>query len=320
MAWLALDRALRIAAHHRTSAGRTRRWTRRAGGAARATSNERGFDEAQRHLHPQLRLVRHSTPPCWSCRSWSSTRPSSRRVRGTIDAVTRELDAGAPLLYRYPPGGDGLPGIEGAFLPCSFWLVQALARSGRAPKRTRCSRPAGTGRAHWAVRRGDGPRHPCTPGQLPAGPDARRPGPGGHRPTHSEHPAGVTTTRSGRGCEGPDDHGGGVAMLMWPFRRMAEPVAGRVALEGLHRVAASWLPASVQPSRHKPPTPSANVTIASRVQVTWSSQSMRIWACKVRLGFCASDGLGRDRMSTSDVPIGLIVGRVLSYRFALLRR
>ena len=56
----------------------------------------------------------------------------SARVRGTIDAVTRDLDAGSPLLYRYPPGRDGLPGIEGAFLPCSFWLVQALARSGRA--------------------------------------------------------------------------------------------------------------------------------------------------------------------------------------------
>jgi GH15 family glucan-1,4-alpha-glucosidase len=53
-------------------------------------------------------------------------------VRGTIDAVIRELDAGGPLLYRYPPRHDGLPGIEGAFLPCSFWLVQALARSGRS--------------------------------------------------------------------------------------------------------------------------------------------------------------------------------------------
>jgi GH15 family glucan-1,4-alpha-glucosidase len=55
-------------------------------------------------------------------------------VRGTIDAIRAELSAGGPLLYRYPPGRDGLPGTEGAFLPCSFWLVQALARTGRRPE------------------------------------------------------------------------------------------------------------------------------------------------------------------------------------------
>jgi GH15 family glucan-1,4-alpha-glucosidase len=63
----------------------------------------------------------------------------SPRVRGTIDAIRHELSAGGPLLYRYPPRRDGLPGTEGAFLPCSFWLVQALAHTGRAPKRWPCS-------------------------------------------------------------------------------------------------------------------------------------------------------------------------------------
>jgi GH15 family glucan-1,4-alpha-glucosidase len=57
--------------------------------------------------------------------------PGSPRVRGTVDAVRRELGAGGPLLFRVPPGEDGLEGREGAFVACSFWLVDALARTGR---------------------------------------------------------------------------------------------------------------------------------------------------------------------------------------------
>jgi GH15 family glucan-1,4-alpha-glucosidase len=56
----------------------------------------------------------------------------SDRVVGTVEAIRRRLGAGGPLVYRYPPGTDGLAGGEGAFLPCSFWLVRALARIGRA--------------------------------------------------------------------------------------------------------------------------------------------------------------------------------------------
>src|SRR5690606_909486 len=51
-------------------------------------------------------------------------------VVGTVDAIRTRLGAGGPLVYRYL-GADGLPGREGAFLPCSFWLVQALAAIGR---------------------------------------------------------------------------------------------------------------------------------------------------------------------------------------------
>src|SRR5690606_36306861 len=47
------------------------------------------------------------------------------------DAIRRELSAGGPLLHRYRPGSDALAGGEGAFLPCSFWLVRALALTGR---------------------------------------------------------------------------------------------------------------------------------------------------------------------------------------------
>jgi GH15 family glucan-1,4-alpha-glucosidase len=51
------------------------------------------------------------------------------RWAGTIEAVSRELTHGA-FVRRYT-GEDGLAGSEGAFLACSFWLVEALARTGR---------------------------------------------------------------------------------------------------------------------------------------------------------------------------------------------
>jgi GH15 family glucan-1,4-alpha-glucosidase len=51
------------------------------------------------------------------------------RIVGTIETVQRELSDDG-LLVRYRPdaddGVDGLPGSEGAFLACSFWLADAL--------------------------------------------------------------------------------------------------------------------------------------------------------------------------------------------------
>jgi GH15 family glucan-1,4-alpha-glucosidase len=54
------------------------------------------------------------------------------RIVGTVDAVQRELASG-PFVSRYltEEGVDGLAGTEGAFLICSFWLVNALAHIGR---------------------------------------------------------------------------------------------------------------------------------------------------------------------------------------------
>jgi GH15 family glucan-1,4-alpha-glucosidase len=130
MAWLALDRATRIAAargdRHRH---RHQRWI--IGRDALAHDiRSRGFDTDQQAytgvygsteldaavlVLPTLGLEPLSSP----------------RVASTVDAIRRQLSAGGPLLYRYPPGTDGLEGREGAFLACSFWLVQALARTGR---------------------------------------------------------------------------------------------------------------------------------------------------------------------------------------------
>ncbi|GAA1729018.1 glycoside hydrolase family 15 protein [Nonomuraea bangladeshensis] len=55
------------------------------------------------------------------------------RVAGTVDAIRRELmEDGFVLRYRpQQEGVDGLPGREGTFLACSFWLADALAMLGR---------------------------------------------------------------------------------------------------------------------------------------------------------------------------------------------
>jgi GH15 family glucan-1,4-alpha-glucosidase len=55
--------------------------------------------------------------------------PRSPRFVGTVDAVARSLREGA-FVRRYRTD-DGLPGNEGAFLACSFWLADAYARQGR---------------------------------------------------------------------------------------------------------------------------------------------------------------------------------------------
>jgi GH15 family glucan-1,4-alpha-glucosidase len=49
------------------------------------------------------------------------------KLSSTVDAIRRELSAGGPLLYRY----TGVEGDEGAFVACSFWLVEAMAHLGR---------------------------------------------------------------------------------------------------------------------------------------------------------------------------------------------
>jgi GH15 family glucan-1,4-alpha-glucosidase len=51
-------------------------------------------------------------------------RADSPRLLGTVESVRRELCRG-PLVHRHT-------GEDGAFVACSFWLVEALARQGRA--------------------------------------------------------------------------------------------------------------------------------------------------------------------------------------------
>ena len=61
-------------------------------------------------------------------------RATDARVRGTVDAISKELTHDG-LVMRYdadePSNVDGLPPGEGAFLACSFWLADNLALMGR---------------------------------------------------------------------------------------------------------------------------------------------------------------------------------------------
>ncbi|WP_371501084.1 glycoside hydrolase family 15 protein [Kitasatospora sp. NBC_00374] len=58
--------------------------------------------------------------------------PDDPRVARTVEAVRTELDHGG-FVRRYSTdhGTDGMPGTEGAFLACSFWLADALTAIGR---------------------------------------------------------------------------------------------------------------------------------------------------------------------------------------------
>jgi GH15 family glucan-1,4-alpha-glucosidase len=128
MCWAALDRAERLAAGGHIPAGRAPAWR----AEARAI---REFIETS----------------CWSPLLASYTRdseseeldaslllgillgydpPDRARLASTVRAIRRHLGHG-PLLHRYT-GDDGLCGSEGAFLCCSFWLADALARIGQA--------------------------------------------------------------------------------------------------------------------------------------------------------------------------------------------
>jgi GH15 family glucan-1,4-alpha-glucosidase len=58
--------------------------------------------------------------------------PEDERVRGTVAAIERGLVVdGLVMRYSTATGVDALPRREGTFLPCSFWLANALCLIGR---------------------------------------------------------------------------------------------------------------------------------------------------------------------------------------------
>jgi GH15 family glucan-1,4-alpha-glucosidase len=127
LCWSALDRGLRLADECMRRAP-TRRW-RKVRDELRATIERRGFD-SRRNTYRQA-YDKHFVDaallllPTVDFVDWND-----ERMLGTVAAIREDLDTGDGLLYRYRRD-DGLPGQEGAFLCCSFWLAECLARAGQ---------------------------------------------------------------------------------------------------------------------------------------------------------------------------------------------
>jgi GH15 family glucan-1,4-alpha-glucosidase len=129
MAWLALDRAARIASRLPTSARRVARWCSERDAVGRDVLAN-GFDH-ERNTFVRAYGRTDVDAALLVLPLVGLEPPGSARVRGTIAAIRSELAAGpGSLLFRYRRGDDGIEGSEGAFLPCSFWLAQALASTG----------------------------------------------------------------------------------------------------------------------------------------------------------------------------------------------
>ena len=126
MCWVALDRAVRMAERWGLP-GQVGVW-RREREAVRHAVLTQGFDpsqgafvqsfgstalDASNLLIPILEFLPFDDP----------------RVQGTIDRTLEHLTLDG-LVYRYL-ADDGIPGGEGAFVLCTFWLAEALALSGR---------------------------------------------------------------------------------------------------------------------------------------------------------------------------------------------
>jgi GH15 family glucan-1,4-alpha-glucosidase len=130
MAWVVFDRAVRVAERFELEAPLDR-W-RRIRDEIHSEVCERGYDE-ERRTFTQYYGSKELDASVLNIPLVGFLPGTDERVTGTIDAVSGELGRdGFVSRYSTAETDDGLPGDEGQFLACSFWLVSALALNGRA--------------------------------------------------------------------------------------------------------------------------------------------------------------------------------------------
>ena len=129
MAWVAFDRAIKSVQQYGFTGPRAHWEALRRRIAAEIL--QRGYDPT-RNTFVQHYGARDLDASLLLIPQLGFLPPEDPRVRGTIEAVERELVQDG-LVCRYPshPGADGLPPGEGVFLACSFWLANSLALIGR---------------------------------------------------------------------------------------------------------------------------------------------------------------------------------------------
>jgi GH15 family glucan-1,4-alpha-glucosidase len=137
MSWVALDRSLRLADKRSFPADRARWYSERD--AIYADIMVRGWSEQRRSFEQAygsgtLDASNLLMPLVFF------VSPVDPKMLDTLAAVMRPPREGGllsdSLVYRYDVarGSDGLPGGEGTFNMCTFWLVEALTRAGRADR------------------------------------------------------------------------------------------------------------------------------------------------------------------------------------------
>ncbi|HEX9162001.1 MAG TPA: glycoside hydrolase family 15 protein, partial [Thermoanaerobaculia bacterium] len=128
MAWAALDCAVHLVDKGRLKADATA-W-QRTRDAIKAEVLERGFNRELKSLVAIYDGDELDSSLLYASRV-GFLDGDDPRLLGTIDAIRSKLGHD-DLLFRYEERtDDGLPPGEGAFLACSFWLVEALAIAGR---------------------------------------------------------------------------------------------------------------------------------------------------------------------------------------------
>jgi GH15 family glucan-1,4-alpha-glucosidase len=132
LAWVAFDRAVKAVERYGRD-GPVERWRRLRAEIHEEVCRE-GYD-AERGAFVQAYGMKGLDASLLVIPLVGFLPPEDERVIGTVEAIQRELCEDG-LVHRYSHDEsvrevDGLPPGEGAFLPCSFWLVDNLALIGR---------------------------------------------------------------------------------------------------------------------------------------------------------------------------------------------